>query len=97
MLNLYAFGLGNPTEWIVIAVVALILLGPKKLPEFARSLGKSVGEMKKGLDETKEQFNSSMHTTELNETDQRVADAERRAAEAEKRAAEAEKRVASGQ
>jgi TatA/E family protein of Tat protein translocase len=60
MLNLYAFGFGAPVEWIVIGAVVLVIFGPKKLPEFARSLGKSVGELKKGLDETKETFNSSL-------------------------------------
>jgi sec-independent protein translocase protein TatA len=60
MLNLYAFGFGAPVEWIFIGGVILLIFGPKKLPEFARSLGKSVGELKKGLDETKETFNNSM-------------------------------------
>ena len=62
MLNLYAFGFGAPIEWIVVGVVALLLLGPKKLPEFARGVGKSIGELKKGLDESKESFNASMAT-----------------------------------
>jgi TatA/E family protein of Tat protein translocase len=63
MLNLYAniFGLGNPVELLLIGGVVLLLFGPKKLPELARSLGRSAGELKKGLDETKEQFNASMN------------------------------------
>lgn len=60
MINILAFGFGAPIEWIVIAAVALLLLGPKKLPELARSLGRSAGELKKGLDETKEQFKDSL-------------------------------------
>jgi sec-independent protein translocase protein TatA len=60
MFNLYAFGFGAPVEWIVVGIVALLLLGPKKLPELARSLGKSAGELKKGLDESKETFNAAM-------------------------------------
>ena len=73
MLNLYAFGFGQPIEWIVIGGIVLVLFGPKRLPEFARSLGKSVGELKKGLDETKETFNSSVNSTEVIEAEKKPA------------------------
>jgi sec-independent protein translocase protein TatA len=43
-------GIGT-SELIVIAVVALILFGPAKIPEFARSLGRAVNMFKKGLKE----------------------------------------------
>jgi len=43
-------GLGT-SELIVIAVVGLILFGPSKIPEFARSLGRAVNMFKKGLNE----------------------------------------------
>jgi TatA/E family protein of Tat protein translocase len=38
-------------EIVVIAVVALVLFGPNKIPEFARSCGKAVSLFKKGLTE----------------------------------------------
>jgi sec-independent protein translocase protein TatA len=48
---LAAFGpLGTP-ELIIIAILVLVLFGAKKLPTFARSLGKSMGEFKKAKDE----------------------------------------------
>ena len=40
------FGIGT-TEIVVILVVALLVLGPKKLPEIARSLGKTLGEFRR--------------------------------------------------
>jgi sec-independent protein translocase protein TatA len=41
-------GLGT-TEIIIIAVVALILFGPSKIPEFAKQCGRAVNMFKKGL------------------------------------------------
>ncbi|MBA4495528.1 twin-arginine translocase TatA/TatE family subunit [Paenactinomyces guangxiensis] len=37
----------NGVEWLLIIGVALILFGPKKLPELGRALGKSIREFKK--------------------------------------------------
>jgi Tat protein translocase TatB subunit len=47
------FGIGMP-ELILIAVVALIVLGPKKLPDLAQSLGRAVREFRKATSELKE-------------------------------------------
>ena len=46
------FGIGMP-ELIVIFVVALVVLGPDKLPEIARSLGKGLSALKKATEEIK--------------------------------------------
>jgi TatA/E family protein of Tat protein translocase len=48
-------------ELIVIFVVALLVFGPKRLPEIARSMGKGLGELKKALDGVKTQINSELH------------------------------------
>jgi len=40
------FGIGS-TELIVILIVALIVIGPAKLPEMAKSLGKALGEFRR--------------------------------------------------
>jgi Tat protein translocase TatB subunit len=47
-------------ELIVIFVIALIVFGPKRLPELARSLGKGVSELRKTLHDVKEQIDSEV-------------------------------------
>jgi len=46
------FGIGMP-EMIVIMAVALIVIGPKKLPDLAKSLGRALGEFRKATNELK--------------------------------------------
>lgn len=55
MLAFILEGLGT-TELLVIVVVALILFGPRKLPQLSRSLGKSLGEFKRASEDFKTQW-----------------------------------------
>jgi Tat protein translocase TatB subunit len=47
------FGIGMP-EFLLILVVALVVLGPKRLPELARSLGRGLAELKKTTGDLKQ-------------------------------------------
>lgn len=41
----------NPTLWIVIAVIALLLFGGQRIPEMMKGLGSGMREFKKGMNE----------------------------------------------
>jgi len=53
MKEMSMFGIGMP-EMILILAVALIVIGPKKLPDLAKSLGKAMGEFKKATRDLKD-------------------------------------------
>lgn len=54
MFYLFIFEFLGTTELLVILVVALVLFGPRKLPQMSRSLGKSLGEFKRASEEFKQ-------------------------------------------
>jgi TatA/E family protein of Tat protein translocase len=51
-------------EMIAIFVVALILFGPRKLPELARTLGKALSEFRRAKNELKASFETHLHEIE---------------------------------
>jgi sec-independent protein translocase protein TatA len=64
------FGLGIP-ELIVIFVIALVVFGPKKLPDLGKSIGRAMAEFKKAQQEFQESVQAEMKevqkTTNLEE------------------------------
>jgi len=57
------FGIGVP-ELLVIMVVALIVLGPKRLPEVAKALGKALAEFRRATSDLSEELNNTRATLE---------------------------------
>src|SRR5512137_133697 len=57
------FGLGFG-EIVVILVLALVLLGPQKLPEVAKQLGKGLRDFRKATDDLKGQFERELYADE---------------------------------
>ena len=53
------FGIGM-TELLVILIVALIVFGPTRLPELARSLGRAVGEFRRASTDLRHSFNEAI-------------------------------------
>ncbi len=49
------FGL-QPIHLVVIAIVALLIFGPRRLPEVGRGIGKAISEFRKGAQEMTESF-----------------------------------------
>jgi sec-independent protein translocase protein TatB len=70
MLAFILEGLGT-TELLVIVVVALILFGPRRLPQLSRSLGKSLGEFKRASEDFKRQWEKEV-ALEEREKDARI-------------------------
>lgn len=53
----------GPWEIAIVAVVALIVFGPKRLPELGSSLGRAITGFKKGLQETEEEVRGAVSET----------------------------------
>ncbi|MHB8837071.1 MAG: Sec-independent protein translocase protein TatB [Candidatus Methylomirabilia bacterium] len=58
------FGIGMQ-EIVLICVIALIVVGPKKMPELARALGKGYGEFRRAFEEMKRNVETDFQTDEI--------------------------------
>ncbi len=57
------FGIGFP-ELLLLLAIALIVLGPKRLPDIAKALGRGIAEFKKATDEFKQTLHDEARATE---------------------------------
>ena len=67
------FGPIGMPELIVIMVLALIIFGPRKLPELGRSLGRSLNEFKKASNELKHTLDEEIRVDEQRTVEQQRA------------------------
>jgi len=61
------FGSIGMPELIIILVIALIIFGPRKLPELGRSLGRSINEFKKASNELRSTLEEEIRVEETRE------------------------------
>ena len=57
----------GPTEIIVVLIIALLVFGPKRLPQMGKSLGKGVREFKKAADTAKTELGLGEVTDQIND------------------------------
>lgn len=62
----YDLGMSFP-DTVVLFILALLLFGPKKLPQIARQVGKALGEFKRASNEFKAQIESEISQLEFEE------------------------------
>lgn len=62
-------------EFLVIGSIALIAIGPKELPGVLRSVGQTVGKLKRMAGEFRQQFDDAMREADLHEAQKSVQDA----------------------
>jgi Tat protein translocase TatB subunit len=51
-------------ELVVIFIVALLVFGPKRLPELGRAIGKTVGQLRSAISDVKSEVEREIHTAE---------------------------------
>lgn len=61
------FGIG-PEELVLVAVLALLVLGPERLPKVMRDMGRVVGDLRKTSDELRDEFLNADKYLELKAT-----------------------------
>lgn len=55
------------SELVLIALLALIVLGPKRLPEVARTAGRWLGRLRRFMNDVKQDLDKELHSAELTE------------------------------
>ena len=63
MNSILLFGMPGGMEWIIIAFAVLVLFGAKKIPEFAKGLGRGIREFKDAVKDVKKEVNEGAQST----------------------------------
>lgn len=59
MSSILLFGMPGGSEWIIIALAVLIFFGAKKIPEFAKGLGRGIREFKDAVKDVKKEVDEA--------------------------------------
>jgi sec-independent protein translocase protein TatA len=59
MSAILLFGMPGMGEWVIIGLFVLIFFGAKKIPEFAKGLGKGIREFKDAVKDVKKEVDSA--------------------------------------
>jgi TatA/E family protein of Tat protein translocase len=68
------FGSVGPTELILIFIIALLVFGPKKLPEIGKSVGKALREFKKASEDIKTRIEEEIQASEIKDVHKDLRD-----------------------
>jgi sec-independent protein translocase protein TatB len=66
------------SETIFLFLIALLVFGPKKLPEIARQIGKALNEFKRASNEIKAQIEAEVHQLEVQEREKQREEEEQK-------------------
>lgn len=73
------------TEWIIILVIVLVIFGPKNLPKLGASLGKTVKNLREGMQGDDEATTEEAEAPVEDENDAKIRELEEQLAEAKKK------------
>ena len=73
------------TEWIIILVIVLVIFGPKNLPKLGASLGKTVKNLREGMQGEDEPVSDEAEAPVEDENDAKIRELEEQLAEAKKK------------
>jgi len=69
MNSIFLFGMPGGGEWMIIAIAVLVLFGAKKIPEFAKGLGRGIREFKDAVKDVKKEVDEGAQAGKLEEGD----------------------------
>lgn len=67
MNTVFLIGMPGGAEWAMIALAVLVLFGAKKIPDFARGLGKGIREFKDAVKDVKKEVDEGATTGKIEE------------------------------
>ncbi len=64
----------QPTHLILILIIALVIFGPKRLPELGKSLGQSISEFKNAMEEGQQSADNASSPSQIQGTEAQNTD-----------------------